>query len=123
MLNTTEESLYQFLKEHGNNWVKRELLLFWGMHPNTKYDRNVICYALDCSKLDAESALSYMVEEGLLDNRISNGVTLYSLTTNEDRRRPLLALAILGWDRWRLLLRRMEEGNRVAKYQDRVRGG
>ena len=117
MLDTTEESLYRFLEEHGNNRVKRELLLFWGMHPNAKFSRFAICYAVDSNKLDMKMALRDMVEAKLLDTHIYNGVTLYSLTTNEDRRRPLLALAALGWNRWQLMLRRMEEGDRVATCQ------
>ncbi len=96
----TEESLYRFLEEHGDNRVKRELLLFWGMHPNARFDRKVICYALDYSKLDTEGALRAMVEEELLDKHICNGVTLYSLTRNEERRQQLLALSTFGWDRW-----------------------
>lgn len=108
MLNTTEESLYRFLHEHGDNRVKRELLLFWGMHPNARFDRRTICYVLDCSKLDMERALRTMVEEGLLDKRISNGVTLYSLTPDEKKRRPILELAGFSWDQWQLMLRRME---------------
>lgn len=116
----TEERLYRFLKKHGDNRVKRELLLFWGMHPNARFDRKTTCYALDCSKLDAEGTLRAMVEEGLLDTHIYNGVTLYSLTTNEDRRRPLLALAALGWDRWQLMIMRVEQTGKVAKCQDKA---
>ena len=105
----TEESLYCFLEEHGNNQIKRELLLFWSMHPNAKFDRMVICHAVGCSKLDAKGALGAMVEEGLLNKHNSNDVTVYSLTTDEESRRPILALAALGWDRWQRMLRRMEE--------------
>ena len=108
MLDTTEESLYHFLLEHSNNRAKRELLLFWSMHPHAKFGLRAICYALDCSKLDAERVLRTMVDEGLLDKNICNGVTLYSLTTSEARRQPLLALAALGWDRWQLMIRRVE---------------
>ncbi len=107
----TEETLNHYLEEHGNNRVKRELLLFWGTHPNAKFDRKVVCYALDFGKLDAEEALRVMVEEGLLDRHVSNGTTLYSLTRNEERRRPILALAALGWDRYRLMLRGLEQGS------------
>ena len=117
MLNATEESLYRFLEEHGNNRVKRELLLFLGMHPYAKFSRSTICYAVDSNKLDMKMALRDMVEAKLLDTHIYNGVTLYSLTTNEDIRRLLLALAALGWDRWQLMLRRAEQIDKVAKCQ------
>jgi hypothetical protein len=109
MLNTvrlnTEERLYRFLQEHGDNRVKRELLLFWGMHPNARFDRRAVCYALDCNKLDAEMALGTMVDEGLLDKDTCNGVTLYLLTAEEERRRAVLELAALSWDQWQSMLR------------------
>jgi len=108
----TEESLYRFLQEHGDNWVKRGLLLFWGMHPNARFDRRAICYALDCNKLDAERALRTMVEDGLLDRNICNDVTLYSLTKNEEKRQPVLELATLSWEQWQLILKGIEQKDR-----------
>ncbi len=105
----TEESLYRFLEEHGNSQVRKELLLFWGMHPNAKFSGFAICYAVDCNKLDTKRALKDMVEAGLLDTHIYNGVSLYSLTKNEERRRPVLELASLGWDQWRLMLQHIEQ--------------
>lgn len=109
------ESLYRFLEKHGDNRVKWELLVFWGRHPNARFDRKVVCYALDCKKLDAERALGAMVEERLLDSYTGNDVTLYSLTKNEERRRPVLELAALGWNRWQLMLKRIEQRDKVAK--------
>jgi hypothetical protein len=106
-----KDNLCRFLDRYGNNRVKRELLLFWGMHPNAKFNRSAICYAVGCNKLDAERALMTMVEEGLLDTYPNgNGVTLYSLTRNDERRRPVLELATLGWDQWQLMLKRIENG-------------
>lgn len=110
----TEESLYRFLEQHGDSRVKRELLAFWGRHPNAKFSKRVLCYTLDCNKLDAERTLRAMVEAGLLDKHISNSVTLYSLTTNEDSRRPILALATLGWDRWQLMIKRVERRDKAS---------
>ena len=111
----TEKNLYCFLEEHGTDRVERELLAFWGRHSNAKFSRRVICYALNCSKLEAEGALRAMVEEGLLDKHITNGVTLYSLTRNEEKRRPVLELVALGWDRWQFMLRRIERKDKLVK--------
>ena len=106
--------IYRFLQEYGDSRVKRELLLFWGMHPNARFDRRAICYALDCNKLDAERALRTMVEEGLLDETMCNSVTLYLLTTNEERRRAVLELAALSWEQWQLMVRSGEQEDRLA---------
>ena len=95
-----EESLYRFLEEHGDNRVKRRPLFFWGSHPNAKFARNAIYYAQDCTKREVDGALKAMVEAGLVDTHMHNDMTFYSLTANEEKRRPVLALAALGWDRW-----------------------
>ena len=112
-----EQSLYRFLEEHGDNQVKRRLLFFWGSHPNAEFARNAIGYALDFSKLELDKALRVLVEAGLVDTHIHNDMTFYSLTTNNENRQPVLALAALGWDQWQLMLKRMEEKDKLTKYQ------
>jgi hypothetical protein len=79
--------------ERGDNPIKRELYFFWGIHPNAKFSRPIIDFALDCNMRDLDSALEAMVTAGLLDTNIQNGVTIYSLTKNEERRRPILEFA------------------------------
>jgi len=103
-----KEILSGFVQKHGNDRVKRKLLIFWGMHPNTRFDSKAISYTLDCFKLDVERALEAMVTEGLVDGYTSNGISLYSLTKNEDSRQPILELANLGWDRWQLMIKHLE---------------
>lgn len=110
-----QESLYRFLEEHGDNRVKRRLLFFWGCYPNAKFARHIICYALDCGKLEVDRALRDLVKAGLVDTHILNGVTFYSLTANEERRRLVLELAALDWDQWHLLLNRSEQEHEVVK--------
>ena len=78
-----EESLYRFLEEHGDNRVKMRPLIFWGCHPNAKFARNAIGYALDSSKLEVDNALRVLVQAGLVDTHMHNDMTFYSLTTND----------------------------------------
>ena len=110
-----EKDLYRFLEEHGTGWVERELLAFWGRHSDAKFSRRVICYALDCSKWEAEEALGVMVDQGLVDEHITNSVMLYSLTRDEEKRQPVLELAALGWDQWQLMLRRIERQDKLVE--------
>lgn len=114
---STEENLYRFLEVHGNNRVKRELLTFLGMHPNAKFTRHVICYALDCGKLEVDRALKALVGAELVDTHVDNSLTLYSLTKNEEKHRPVLELAAMGWDQRRLMLRRIERRYKVVECQ------
>ena len=117
-----EQSLYRFPEEHGDNRVKKRLLFFWGSHPNAKFARNAIGYALDSGKLEVDNALRDLVQVGLVDTHMHNDMTFYSLTMNNEKRRLVLALAALGWDRWQLMLKRMEEKDKLTKYQH-VSGG
>jgi len=113
----TGENLYCFLEEHGDNRVKRELIAFWGRHPNAKFSRRVICYALDWNKLEADRALRALVDAGVVDTHKHNGLTLYSLTMNEEKRRPVVELAALGWDQWQRMLKRIEQRDKTVKCQ------
>jgi len=114
---STEESLYGFLEKYGINREERELLAFWGMHPNARFTRYAICYGVDWSKLEANRALMALVEAGVVDTHNHNGLTFYSLTKNEEKRRPVVELAALGWDQWLAMLRRIEHRDRLAKCQ------
>jgi hypothetical protein len=84
------------VERQGSNRLKREVMLFWGMHPNGKFDRATICYALDYNNLDIDRELVALVQAGLVDIEIHDGVPLYSLTTNEEKRRPIVEWASPG---------------------------
>lgn len=87
-------------QENGDNRVKKELLLFWGMHPNAELARSTICYALDCSKLDVERALKALAKAGLVDTDVHKDVTFFSLSTDEERRRLVVECAAPGHNWW-----------------------
>lgn len=111
----SEEQLSRFLEEFAGDRLKVELLAFWGRHPNARFTVGAISCALDCRKLDTDKALKDMVEVGLVDTYTHNDVLFFSLTMNEERRPPVLELASLGWDRWQVMLRRIERRDEVAK--------
>jgi hypothetical protein len=112
---SNEESLYRFLEEHGGNRVKRKLLFFWGSHPDSKFSRYTICYAVDSSKLAVDRALGEMVKTGLVDTHILNDTMFYSLTMNNEKRRLALELGALDWDQWQLMLNRLEQRDNIAR--------
>ena len=118
----TEERLYHFLREHTDDQVQRQVLLFWAMHPNTKFSRLAIRCAVDCGKLDVDRALRALVVAGLLIKHADNGLTLYSLTTDEKRQQLIMEMATLGWDRWQLILRRMEQGESLSEHERKAGG-
>jgi hypothetical protein len=100
-----EDNLYQFIRKYADKPLKMELLAFWGRHPNAKFAELAIYYAQASRKVDVCRALEDMVEAGLVDIHIHNGTPLYSLTTNEEKRRLIMKLATLDWDQQQLALR------------------
>jgi hypothetical protein len=101
-----KEELRRFLQRHGDNRTKRELLLFWGKHPNARFTKFALCYAVDCSGLQAEQSLKAHMEAGLVEEHTNErGLTFYSLTTDEAKRQQVIELADFDWSQWNLMLR------------------
>lgn len=92
------------LMQPRDNFIERDLYLFWGMHPRAKFSKPIISYVLDCNKRELEILLQTMVEAGLVETNIQNGVTLYSLTTNEEKRRLIQEYARHGHNFYSRLL-------------------
>ena len=98
MIDTTAGTgLSTFLDSCGNTRAKQELLLFWALHPDARFSRLAVLSALECSKLDAERALTYMVDIELVDKHSDSGSTTYSLTLGESIRQMLAQLNALDW--------------------------
>ncbi len=107
---TMNQQVYCLLRECANSRAKRELVLFWGMHPDDEFDSATLSYALDCGRTDAQQALHALVEAGLVDARVSDEKILYSLTTNRERRQVVVELATPGWERWQNMPGLLQEG-------------
>ena len=94
---TAAIGLNAFLDRHGDTRAKQELLLFWALHPNARFSRLAILSATECSKLDTERALTYMVNNELVNMCLDNGLTIYSLTSSENIRQMVAQLSTLDW--------------------------
>lgn len=107
----TEEKLWSFwdnfLPEEANQ-VKREILAFWGHHPNAKFDRSALCHALDYKKDETDRAIKDMVEARLVDTYMHNGTTFYSLSIDEEKRYPIVKLGTLDVGQWQQWLKLKE---------------
>jgi hypothetical protein len=89
--------LSAFLDKCGDTRAKQELLLFWALHPDARFSRLAVLSALECSKLDAERALAYMVDIEVVDKHSDSELTTYSLTLSENIRQILAQLNALDW--------------------------
>ncbi len=86
------ELLEQFLAENVRSRLEMGILSFWSRHPATKFSQPAITYAMDSNKLDMQQALDALVSKGLLQRHTANGVALYSLTADDERRSLVLEL-------------------------------
>jgi hypothetical protein len=68
-------------------------MLFWGLHYSGKFDERTISYALDYNISDVEKELLTLIETGIIDKYDGEGVALYSLTLDEEKRRPIIEWA------------------------------
>ena len=101
-----KENLCHFLQKYGDNRVKRELLLFWGKHPNATFAKFALCYAVDCSGLQVEQALKEHTEAGIVEKYPNErGLCFYSLTSDEAKRQQVIQLADFDWSQWNFMLR------------------
>jgi DNA-binding transcriptional ArsR family regulator len=60
------------------------------MHCHGRFDTPTICYALDSAAKDVEHELALLADAGIVDRELRDGVVLYSLTKNEDKRRAIV---------------------------------
>lgn len=86
------ERLEQFLVENVGSRLESAILSFWSRHPYTAFSQPVIMYALDSNKLDIQQALESLMSRGLLQRHTANGVAMYSLTADDERRSLVLEL-------------------------------
>ena len=71
-------------------------MFFWGMHSKGRFDERTICYALDHELLDVDRELQVLVDAGIVEKEVENGVGLYWLTMNEAKRRSIVEWASPG---------------------------
>ena len=95
----------QLLKELMSNRHCQGLLRFFVVHPNGRFSKLAIIHAIDenGTRLERESALAILVNEGMVKTTIENGLYYYSLTSDEPSRHLVLNLAEFDWGQWQKL--------------------
>lgn len=104
-----EEQLSRFVEEHTSDRLKSEILSFWSRHPYDKFTTSIIACALGLSKLEVSRALKALMDTGLVDSCNQGDLTLYNLTTDETKRKPVLELSARGWDICRPAVKRQRK--------------
>lgn len=95
----TRMKLLQFVRQHGNSLGRFLVLQFWSKHPQTHFSLPCINGAVQGRKFDLKEVVGMLVEEGIVEeNTTPRGIPLYSLTTNPEKREPVIALSQLDWE-------------------------
>ena len=102
-------SVCQLMKKLISNRCCLALLRFFIAHPNGRFSKLAIAHAIDDgdSKLEVESALAKMVDEGILNINIENDISFYLLTREATVRQIVLDMAEFEWRHWQLVLENM----------------
>ena len=93
----SRDRLLRFLEEHGNTFSKLEVLLFLSRHPQTKFSFDVLTGGRDANRPGLVDGVRALIEEGIVREEMGeNDIAWYSLTPNQQRRRPVEELNGLG---------------------------
>ena len=62
-----------------------ELEAFWLRHPDSKFAKSTLCYALDCGKLEMDKALRFMIGSDLIEVHVRYGTPFYWVKKRHNR--------------------------------------
>lgn len=99
-----EDRLCEFIRAFSDDLNGLELVLFFGRHPNAKFNRTALLHALNVRQFDAGLALKKLVNRKIIETCSENGITLYSLTADESVRSLINSLVNLGQRQWQIIL-------------------
>jgi hypothetical protein len=92
------DEVMQFVKQHADNPLKMELLVFWSRYPNTRFSLGTISCALNRNRRgEVQRALESLAEIGFVDKHIHMGSPCYSLTSEHQKRQPIISLSKYSW--------------------------
>jgi hypothetical protein len=90
--NESPQEVTQFVNQHGNTELKRDLLRFWNRYPYAKFTSGIIAHALHNRKVDIEEALESLVNAMLIEKHTRRGLPFYCLTAEPEKRQWVLSL-------------------------------
>ena len=90
--------LFSFLKENDITGHRLRLLLFWGRHPQAKFNLDGIAHVLDITCFHMRELLRELINKGMVEEKYSaGGITHYSLNSEHALSESIQELANLDW--------------------------
>jgi predicted ArsR family transcriptional regulator len=96
--NLTDHDLISFLRENDFTGHRLRLMLFWGRHPQAKFNLDGIAHVLDITRHHLRELLRELIEKGMVEERYCNsGIAHYSLNSEHALSDYVQELARLDW--------------------------
>jgi len=90
--------LLSFLKENDFTGFKLKLLLFWGRHPQAKFNLDCIAHVLETSRHQLHTTLGELIDKDMVkENYCSSGIAHYSLNQDHVVNHYASELSKLDW--------------------------
>ncbi len=94
----SSHNLISFLKENEFTGHRLRLLLFWGRHPQAKFNLDCIAHFLDITRHHLRELLRELIDKGMVEERYCiSGIAHYSLNPQHTLSEYIQELARLDW--------------------------
>ena len=112
--NELENRLGKFIGEFGDDLCSLELLLFFGRHPNARFNRTAVVHALSSRKFDTGVALKKLTDSKLVLTYNDGGLSLYGLTKDEAVRDIVDNLISIDQGQWQNILEKILDAQGIV---------
>jgi len=94
----TDHDLISFLRENDFTGHRLRLLLFWGRHPQAKFNLDCIAHVFDITHHHLREMLRELIEKGMVEEKYcTSGIAHYSLNPEHALSDYVQELATLDW--------------------------
>jgi hypothetical protein len=92
------QDLISFLKENEFTGLRLRLLLFWGRHPQAKFNLDCMAHVLDITRHHLREIMKELIEMGMVNEQYcTSGIAHYSLNYDHALSPRVQRLAELDW--------------------------
>ena len=92
------QDLISFLKENEFTGLRLRLLLFWGRHPQAKFNLDCMAHVLDITRHHLRELMKELIDRGMVNEQYcTSGIAHYSLNYEHALSAHIQHLAELDW--------------------------
>ncbi|MBI2957768.1 MAG: hypothetical protein HYY32_02885 [Chloroflexi bacterium] len=96
------DDLLSFMETCGDTREKLQVLLFLSRHPRAKCTMDCLSCSPEAGRLDVRRAVRELTHQGVIVEWCEDGVALFALTSDPEKRNSVQNLGRLQWDQVRL---------------------